>query len=183
MRVVEDEDVRQHLAQFPEVRCEGKTLTFLDPEAKAITVNLRLPEPHQLVFLARLAASVIGEEQEFSGACLWITQLGVWTPFVESIGCNALERYRQGFGENRSLTSAPGHFFRQDEFLNSVACLVQPMLVGWDGYYIPQFAGRRPEFLLFVSHDSFLDIKTRTHDAYDKVLKKLKRFEWLRPEF
>ena len=180
MKVVTEAEIREYLLQFPELRCEGKVVGFDHPEAKGITIDLRLPEPHQLVFLARLAASLMFEGHDFQGACLWVTQWGVWNPYVESVGFNTLERYRQGFGENRPLTTAPGHFFREDELLNSVSCLVQPMLVGWDAYYFPQFAGHRPEFFLVVSHESFLDIQTRTEDAHKKAIKVLTRLNWIR---
>jgi hypothetical protein len=109
-----------------------------------------------------------------------VTQWGVWDPNVEAVGFNTLERYRQGFGENCPLSAAPGHLFRHDEFLESVSCLAQPMLVGWDAYYIPQFAGYGLEYFLFVSHDGFVDIETRTDATYEKALKLLKEFKWIK---
>jgi hypothetical protein len=179
MLVVTDGEMRECLAQFPELRCEGTRVGFDHPQAKIITINLRLPEPHMLVSLARIAASLIFEEGDFRSAYFWVTQWGVWDANVEAVGFNGLERYRQGFGENRPLTTAPGHLFRHDEFLNSVSCLVQPMLVGWDAYYIPQFAYGHLEYFVFVSHDLFVDIRTRTDDTYRKVLEILKRFSWI----
>ena len=53
------------------------------------------------------------------------------------------------------------------------------MLVGWDAYYIPQFAYGHLEYFLFVSHDSILDVRTRTDDTYQQVLEILKRFSWI----
>ena len=48
MLVVTDTEMREYLAQFPELRCKGKLVEFDHPRAKTITINLRLPEPHQV---------------------------------------------------------------------------------------------------------------------------------------
>ena len=68
---------------------------------------------------------------------MWITTWGVWGAPEEAFGFKILEQFRRSYGENRSLEAAPGLYFRHDEFTESVCCLLQPMLVGWDAYYIP----------------------------------------------
>jgi hypothetical protein len=133
MQVVMDEEMRTFLNRHDDLRCEGRQLRFDHQEAKTIIVDLRVSEPHQLVYLARLAAHLSYDEAHFRGASLWITQWGVWDSQVEAVGFRAMERIRQGYGETRSLNTAPGHFFRHDEFVESIVCLVQPMLVWWDG--------------------------------------------------
>lgn len=177
MQVVTDEEMRSFLNRHDDLRCEGRQLSFDHTEAKTIIVDLRVSEPHQLVYLARLAAHLTNEEALFRAASLWITLWGVWDSQVEAVGFTAMERIRQGYGENRPLNTAPGHFFRHDEFVESLACLVQPMLVWWDAYYVPQWAGGL-DYFLFVSHDGFLDIETRTTEMYDKALEILKFHEW-----
>jgi hypothetical protein len=102
----------------------------------------------------------------------------VWNDRVEAVAFKAMERIRQGYGENRSLNTAPGHFFRHDEFVESVSCLVQPMLIGWDAYYVPQWAWGALDYFLFVSHDGFLDIQTRTTEMCEKAVEILKSHEW-----
>ncbi|HMK21625.1 MAG TPA: hypothetical protein VK466_04785 [Terriglobales bacterium] len=175
-----DAEMGEYLSQFSELRCENKRLSFDHSEANRIVVDLRVSEPHQLLFRARLVAALIFEEKHFRSAYLWITLWGVWNPNVEAIAFNTLERHRQGFGENRSLTTAPGHLFRQDEFVSSVACLIQPMLVGWDTYYIPQADYGHLEHFVFVSHDSFIDIQTRTIAAHEKAMNILQQYSWLK---
>jgi hypothetical protein len=179
MKAVTESEMGEILSRCPELQVDGKEVRFRDAEAQSISINLRLPEPHQLEFLARLVASLIHEERDFRSAYLWVTQWGVWNPNVEGVGFNALERYRQGFGENRSLNVAPGHLFRQDEFLSSVACLLQPMVIGWDAYYIPQFVAGTLDYLVLVSHDSLLDIVVRTEGTRRKVEEALTKFTWL----
>jgi len=180
MRVFTNQEMRECLSRFPELHCEDKHLEFSHSQARKILIDLRLPEPHQLVFLARRAASLFCDEQHFRSAYLWVTQIGVWDANVEGVALSVLERYRQASGENRSLNVAPGHLFRPDEFLDSVGCLVQPMLVGWDAYYIPEAADGALEYFVFVNHDSFIDIETRTDESYEKAMKVLGELKWVK---
>ena len=145
-----------------------------------IRVDCRVPKPHQIAYLARLAAHLWFDERSFGGASLWVTQWGVWSLDVESVGFTVLERMRQGWGEPRPVISAPGHIFREEQFVESVSCFVQPMLVGWDAYYIPQFAEPSLDYFLFISHDSFLEIHTRTKKAHGQALSLLKGHDWIK---
>ncbi len=180
MQVVTDEEMRKFLNRHEDLRCEERQVCFDHPEAKTICVDLRISEPHQIIYLARLAAHLSYEEIHFGGASFWITQWGVWNDTVEAVALKAIERIRQGYGENRSLNIAPGHFFRHDEFVESVSCFVHPMLVGWDAYYVPRWAWGKLNYFLFVSHDGFLDINTRTVEMYQEALEILKSHEWIK---
>ena len=142
MLVTTDDEIVSSLAALSELRCEGRRVSFVGPDAKNIRVDLRVKEPHQLISLARSVAFLGHEEANFRGAHLWITTWGVWNPQVEAIGRKTLEQFRRGQGENRPLELAPGHIFRDDEFTEAVCCLLQPMIVGWDAYYIPRWEFR-----------------------------------------
>jgi hypothetical protein len=178
MLATTNDEMVSSLAAFNELRCEGRRLSFAEPGAKTIRVDLRVKEPHQLIYLARLVAHLGYEEVDFIGAHLWLTTWGVWDPRVEAIGFKTLEQFRRSYGENRSLESAPGHRFRDDEFTESVCCLLTPMIVGWDAYYVPQWAYGHLDYFLFVSHDSFLDIKVRTQEIYERALSSLGKDQW-----
>jgi hypothetical protein len=182
MQAITDQEMRERLSAYPELKCEGKDVKFTSshPEAQMIRVDCRVPEPHQIASLARLVAHLWFDERAFGGASLWITQWGVWSPDVESVGFTVLERMRQGWGEPRPVISAPGHIFREEQFVESVSCFVQPMLVGWDAYYIPQFAEPSLDYFLFLSHDSFLEIHTRTEKAHGQALSLLKSHDWIK---
>jgi hypothetical protein len=180
MNAVTENEMRDYLAKHEDLRCAERRLRFDHPDAKAICADLRLQEPHQLVHLARLVAHLTYEEIHFHSASLWITQWGVWNDHDEAVALKTIERFRQGYGENRSLQRAPGHFFRHDEFVESVACLLQPMLVGWDAYYIPQWSWGPLDYFVFVSHDCFLHIETRTAEMYEKAIDLLKTRDWIR---
>jgi len=179
MQAVTSVEMEEVLAQYPGLFCVGRELRFDHPEAKFVTLKLNCLEPHQLVELARLAAHLFYQEQHFAGAALWITQSGVWTEPVESVARNTIERIRQGYGENRSLEVAPGHFFRSDEFVDSVSLLLQPMLVGWDAFYVPRWTSEALDYFLFVSHDSLLEIHTRTAEASAKATQLLASLKWI----
>jgi hypothetical protein len=167
------------LSAYDELRCNGRELRFADVDAVFLTVNLRVKEPHQLVYLARLIAALGYEEIHFRGAYLWITTWGVWNPQQEAIAFKTLEQFRRSFGENRPLQAAPGNYFRHDEFIESVCCLLQPIIIGWDAYYVPWWAYGRLEYCVFVSHDSFVEIHVRTKEMHDKINAILVSTKWI----
>jgi hypothetical protein len=78
--------------EHEKVRCDGQTLYFSEAKAPSIRINLRVAEPHQLVYLARLVAHLGCEESDFSGAQLWITTWGVWDPLTEAIAFKCFNR-------------------------------------------------------------------------------------------
>ena len=174
-----ESEMRSYQAAYEELCCEGSRLSFRGQEAKVLTVNLRVKEPHQLVYLARLISHLNYEEIHFRGAYLWVTAWGVWNPLVESLAFKTLEQFRRSYGERRSLEAAPGHCFRDDEFVESVCSLLQPMIVGWDAYYVPRWAYGGLEYFVFVSHDSFVDIHVRTTEMYERVNEIIAAHEWI----
>jgi|HubBroStandDraft_2_1064218.scaffolds.fasta_scaffold570817_1 hypothetical protein len=174
-----DEEMKTSLAAHEELRCEGKRIYFADPQAPSITVDLRVKEPHQLVYLARLIAHIGYDEIDFRGAYLWVTTRGVWNPLEEALGLKTLEQFRRSYGENRSLEAASGHYFRDDEFTESVCCLLQPMIVGWDSHYVPLWAYGHLDYFVSVSHDGFIDIEVRTQETRDRILGILRNHEWM----
>jgi len=175
-----DDEMRGFLAAHTELRCEGRKLYLSDAQAPSITIDLRVKEPHQLVYLARLIGHLGYDEIHFRGADLWVTAWGIWNSRVEAIGFKALEQFRRSYGENRSLESAPGTYFRHDEFTDSVCCLLQPMIVGWDAYYVPHWAYGHLDYFVSVSHDGFVDIEFRTLEMHDNAMKILSDHEWIR---
>lgn len=181
MIALTNDEMQKTLSGYEELRCAGNKLSFADTSVGRIVVKLRVEEPHQLVYLARLVANLEHEEANFAHAHLWITTWGVWDPQVEAIGFKTLEQFRRSFGENRSLESAPGHYFRHNELQESVCCLLQPMIVGWDAYYVPHWRAGSLDYFVEVSHDSFIDIQARTKEMADKIFEILKSHDWLKP--
>lgn len=176
-----DDQMRSRFAAHPELRCEGRKIYFADAEASSIRIGLRVREVHQLVYLARLVAHLGYEEVHFRSADLWVTTWSVWSAPEEAIGFKTLEQFRRSYGEHRSLEAAPGHYFRHDEFTESVCCLLQPMVVGWDAYYVPHWSYGSLDYFVAVSHDSFIDIEVRIQEMRDRALEILKGHEWIKP--
>ena len=178
MQAVTREEMEDVLSRYEGLVCANGSLHFSDPEAQSLTLYLKELRSHQLLRLARLAAHLYNDERNFAGAALWISQWGVGSEQEESIPRNAIERMRQGFGENRSLETAPGHFFRSDEFVESVAFLLQPLLAGWDAFFVPQWSKGALDYFLFTSHDSVLEIRTRTAKAREQLDAVLRSSGW-----
>jgi hypothetical protein len=180
MLATTNDEMVSSLAAFYGLRCEGRRLSFTEPSATTIRIDLHFKEPSQIAYLARLVAHLGYEEIDFRGALLWLTTWGVWDHRVEAMGFKTLEQFRRSYGENRSLESAPGHLFRDDEFVEAVCCLLTPMMVGWDAYFVPQWAYGHMSYFVFVSHDSFLDIEVRTPEMHEKALNSLRNHEWIK---
>ena len=167
--------------QAMELVYDGRNLLFKGSETQRLRVAFRMQEPHQLLYLARLIAHLGYEEKHFLGARFWVTAWGIWNPMEEAIALKTLEQVRRSLGENRSIESASGMYFRHDEFVESVCCLLQPMLVGWDAFYVPTWAYGHLDYFVAVSHDSFVDIEVRTPEMREKAVTILAEHEWIKP--
>jgi hypothetical protein len=62
MRANTNDEMVNSRAAFNELRCEGRRLSFAEPGAKTIRVDLRVKEPHELIYFARLIAHLGYEE-------------------------------------------------------------------------------------------------------------------------
>jgi hypothetical protein len=180
MHVLTDSEIISSLEAM-ELRCEDRRVSFAGSEIRRVRIPLRVQEPHQLVYLARFVAHLSYDELHFRSARLWISAWSIWDPLTEAIALKAFEQFRRSYGENRSLESASGIYFRHDEFIESVCCLLQPILVGWDAYYVPTWAWGTLDYFVFISHDGFIDIMVRTQEMHDRAMNVLKKHNWLVP--
>jgi hypothetical protein len=159
--------------QFPDrnhdyAHCDGEDLFFTHPEASCIDLEYP-PKLERLPYFARLLAAIGYEDQDFGGALLWFTGWGVWNLRDEAMGYRIVEAMHRAAGQPKSFETAPGHRFRGDELQDAVAMLMQPMVFGFDAYYLPQWSYGTGEFFLYVSHDSFVSVVTRTREFYERV--------------
>jgi hypothetical protein len=161
------------------LKCEEYRVSFPGNDSSYIRIPLHVKEPHQLLFLARVVAHIGYEENHFLGAHFWLTGWGMWDPLVEAIGLKTMEQIRRCSGENRPIEVAPGLQFRSDEFVESVSCLLQPMLVGWDAYYVPSWAWGTLDYFVRVSHDSYIEIEVRTKEMRDRATSILQKVDWV----
>lgn len=172
MHVGTDAEVRQFLTDEKwnsGIRAADSNLYYDSPEANCL--ELKFPDlPGRAAYFSSRASMLgtSGEEVNFHGALLWITfsELGSLSP----IGWKAVEKMRQGFGENRSLQTARGHFFRSDELLDLKAFVLPCFVFGWDAYLVPFGSS---EFFVHVSHDEYWGVASRTRVAYEKLFAEL----------
>ena len=174
MQVVTDAEVVKWLATIEwnhRILVDGTTLYYADPAANCI--ELKFPEtPLSVRNLARVASMLgIDDESFFYGALLWITLSTIGSPQLEKSGWKLVEKMRQGFGENRSLQTASGHFFRDDELVDLSAFLVPCFVYGWDAYVVRNASN---DFFVYISHDEYWGVVARTQEAYDRLFSQLK---------
>ncbi len=153
MQVGTDAEVLKFLADNEwnhGIRVDGTTLYYATPGANCF--ELKFPEtPLRVTYFARVAAMMgINEEALFYGATLWITLSTIGTPQLEKSGWKLVERMRQGYGENRSLQAASGHFFRDDELVDLTAFLVPCFVYGWNAYVVHSASN---DFFVYIHGD------------------------------
>jgi hypothetical protein len=148
--------------------CDGEGLFFTDPEANCIHLDYP-PKLERLPFFARLLATLGYEAGDFEGAWLWLREWGVWNSADEAVGYRIVEAMHRAAGQPKSFEVGPGHLFRGDELSEAIGTLLQPMVFGWDAYYLPRWSYGTHQFFLHVSHDSYVSVVTRTKEFYDRV--------------
>jgi len=153
------------------IQAEGTKLYYADPNANCI--ELEYPStPLRVAYFSRVASMMgIEDEQMFYGALLWITLSTIGSPQVEKSGWKMVEKMRQGYGENRSLQTANGHFFRSDEIAELAAFLVPCFVFGWDAYVVPNGMN---DFFIHISHDQYWGVVVRTRERFEALFTQLK---------
>lgn len=173
MQVLTRADLNEWFGQFAD-RTEGD-VHFDDggpffTHSEAGCIDLEYPSKlERLPFFARYLATVGKEPMHFSGAMLWFEDWAVWNELDAGIGYRIVENFNRAYGQPISFEEAPAHSFRADELLEAVGLLLQPMTFGWDAFYVPRWSYGYDEFFLYVSHDSFVSIVTRTKEFYERV--------------
>jgi hypothetical protein len=181
MQVLSAVDVHKWFLGFPKpsmdyVQSDEHELFFTHREASCIDLEYP-PKLERLPFLARFLATAGYDPQHFEGAMLWFTAWRVWNSADEAVGYHIVEAMNRSCGQPRSFEAAPGHLFRSDELSDAIAMLLQPMIFGWDAYYLPRWSYGTDEFFLHISHDSFVSIVTRTAAFHEKVFGLLKELD------
>jgi hypothetical protein len=175
LKALESAEVHEWLAWFDNngeptdyVHSDKSGLFFTHPEASCIDLEYP-PKLERLSFFARLLSTIGYGDEYFQGALIWFTDWEVWNLSDEGIGYRIIEEMNRAAGQPKSFEVAPRHMFRADELPDAIGMLMQPMTFGWDAYYYPRWSYGTGEVFLFVSHDSFVTIVTRTKAFYDKV--------------
>jgi hypothetical protein len=155
------------------VKYDGKRLYYTHPETASFDVAFP-KSVDQLPDFVRGLAALCSEEKHFDGAKIWFTDAGIWDEFVEGIGYQILESINTAAGQPMSFWEARGYHFRADQLHKALGVLIQPMVFGWDAYYLPLWSwGGCSEYFLHVSHDHYVSVTTRSKDFHDRAIKTL----------
>ena len=172
MTVMTDDEVREFIERnrwSTAIEVTGRSLQYGDPEANALL--LKFPDtPLRAAYFARVI-SMLGSSDEsmFYGALLWITLSNIWSPQTEKTGWAMVEMMRRGFGENRPLEAASGHWFRNGASVELAAFVLPCFVFGWDAYIVPSGA----DFFVHISHDDFWAVVTKNEETYRTILTEL----------
>lgn len=120
-------------------------------------------KPHQALHLADLVLEE--EDGAFQGGLLWVRERGVWSEIAERVGEQVIGNCRALGNETRSLDEAPGQLFDSNERLAAQGCLVQPILVGWDAFFVSE----APSYFAFISHDGPVCLIPKSAEAGDRL--------------
>jgi hypothetical protein len=175
MNVLSDNEVRKFLTEnewHHHIKVDGTDLHYAEPGTTCI--ELKFPEtPGKAVYHTWLASrlGIMDNDSQFSGALLWITYSSIGSPGLVPTGWKLIEKMRQGFGENRSLQTASGHFFRNDELIDLNAFLLPCFIFGWDAYLVPSHSS---DFFVHISHDEYWGVVIRSKEGCAQRLSELK---------
>ena len=109
----------------------------------------------------------------FDGGIIWVYGWHLGTTWMIQPGWRILEDMRRAHGDSRSLDIAPAQYFREDEFVELHAFLVQVMAYGWPACYLPR--GSRFFVQLRSSERTFF--YARESAMLDELYSKLMRWE------
>jgi hypothetical protein len=141
-------------------------------------VDWRYPDPVPSYFLPKdsgaklaLARTVARTFLERGTSILWITDTKVWT---SSGHMDLFGRYRQSYGEMRSVVEAPLHSFTKDDLDAFISILCLGLFFVWDIEIISQDRS----IAVTISHDEWL--KYRFERGHENIVSTFeKRLSWL----
>jgi hypothetical protein len=76
---------------------------------------------------------------------------------------------RRSYGETRPMAEAPGLLFDTRELVDLQVCLIQPLLVGWDAFLVPESG----DYIVATSHDETTCVLGRTPQIHARILAEL----------
>ncbi len=145
----------------------GDDYLYFPQSRRCIAIELPT-KPYELVALAN-ALLPYSESVPFQGALLWVRQWGVWNELVERAGFRVMEIMRRLHGDARRPEEAPGYLFDAQELVDLQVCLIQPLLIGWDAFMIPESG----DYIVATSHDETTCVLARTPQIHESILAEL----------
>jgi hypothetical protein len=123
----------------PKLTRNGLALHY--PRSRKHQFFVEAPEEFRgITYLTRCLLAHKGEA-DFYGGLLWLRRWDIGSPQAIRIGWRIIESFRQGKGAPQSLEVAPAQLFRDDEFVDLQAFLIQAIGYGWVAHYVPSAGG------------------------------------------
>ena len=136
---------------------------------KPYSIAVDLPEkPYELVALTN-AVLPYSESTPFQGALLWIRRFGVWGEVAERFGMRVVEAVRCMHGQRVTMDDAPASAFEEGELVDLHVSFLQPLLIGWDSFMIPDAA----DYVVSTTHDGLTYVLSRTAQTHGRILAEL----------
>jgi hypothetical protein len=142
---------------------EGQTYRV---DISAIAWRELLPTARALAFLG--CHSV----EQFSGGLVWVRRTRIAIPEMEEVLLRALERFRIGYAENRSLETARAHLFRNDESAELAAVILMVLVAEWDAYVVHPSG----DWVAIIDHDNHITVTARSGEIAEDLQDSLKQW-------
>jgi hypothetical protein len=167
MKIFTDEEAMNWCKQWPlQLEFDDDGLLRMPSKSHTYVVDLsKMPWRSLLPTATALAFLGCHVQEAFSGGLAWIRRTGIAVPEMEAVALRALERFRMGFGENRSLETARAHFFRKDESNEFSAVLLFVLLAEWDAYVIHPSG----EWVAFIDNDDHITVTARSAEIAEDL--------------
>ena len=172
MRVLDDIEAISWCKQWPlQFEFDSEGLLCAPTEGRTYRVDISKMSWRDLLPTARALAHLgCRSTDAFSGGLLWIRRTGIGVPEFEDVVVRSLERFRQGYGENRSLESASAHLFRYGESAECSATLLLVLLAEWDAYFVHSSG----DWVAFIDNDDHITVTTKTAQIGEDLLETLR---------
>lgn len=174
MRTLTDKEAIEWCKQWPlQLEFDNEGLLRAPKGGQTYRVDLSSMRWRDLLSTAR-ALAFLGchDVDAFSGGLVWIRRIRIAVPEMEAVVLRALERFRLGYGENRSLETARAHFFRNDEAADCSAVLLLVLLAEWDAYFVHPSG----DWVAFIDHDDHITVTAKSAEIAEDLRGSLERW-------
>ncbi len=156
------------------VRMDGDVPT-ISHSAKSRRVSVDAPPAVARSAALLRALMLVGADNDvetsFEGGLLWFREWTIWSPALDRLGMYIVDALR---GNRGQLDAYPAQEFGAGELLQAHAAVLQPVLFQWDAYFVPSSAA----YVIFISHESAIEVDASDEDTVDDVLVRLKGGSW-----
>jgi hypothetical protein len=163
MKTLTDREATEWCKQWPlQFEFDQRGLLCALEMSQTYRVDISKMRWRDLLFTARALAHLGCHSVEaFSGGLVWIRRTRIAVPEMEDVVVRALERFRLGYGENRSLETARAHLFRSDESPECSATLLLVLLAEWDAYFVHPSG----DWVAFIDNDDHITVAAKSAET------------------